>query len=96
MHVYQIIKRPLITEKATELSDTQNVYVFEVDRRANRIQVKQAVEKIYGVRVVDVRIVNMKPKRGRWGRRVVVRKPAWKKAYVRLQEGDSIQLFEGV
>jgi len=96
MHVYQVIKRPLITEKATELSDTQNVYVFEVDRRANRIQVKQAVEKIYGVRVVDVRIVNMKPKRGRWGRRVVVRKPAWKKAYVRLQEGDSIQLFEGV
>ncbi len=96
MHVYQVIKRPLITEKATELADTQNVYVFEVDRRANRIQVKQAVEKIYGVHVVDVRIVNMKPKRGRWGRRIVVRKPAWKKAYVRLQEGESIQLFEGV
>ncbi len=96
MHVYQVIKRPLITEKATELSDTQNVYVFQVDRRANRIQVKQAIERIYNVHVVDVRLLNMKPKRGRWGRRVVVRKSAWKKAYVRLQEGDSIQLFEGV
>jgi len=96
MHVYQIIKRPLVTEKVTRLADEENTYAFEVDRRANRIQVKKAVEEIYGVGVVDVRIINVKPKRGRWGRKVVVRKPAWKKAIVRLQEGDSIQIYEGV
>ncbi len=96
MNAYQIIKRPLVTEKATQLADEENVYVFEVDRRANKIQIKQAIEQIYGVKVVEVRTVNMKPKRGRWGRKTVVRKSAWKKAYVKLQEGDSIQLFEGV
>ncbi len=96
MHVYQVIKRPLITEKATRLADEENVYVFQVDRRANKIQIKKAIEEIYGVHVEDVRVVNMKPKRGRWGPRTVVRKPAWKKAYVRLREGDTIQLFEGV
>ncbi len=96
MNPYQIIKRPLVTEKATMLAEDTNVYVFEVDRRANKIQIKKAIEEIYGVHVVSVRTVNMKPKRGRWGRKTTVREPARKKAYVRLQEGESIQLFEGV
>lgn len=96
MNAYQIIKRPVVTEKANELADRENTYVFEVDRRANKIQIKRAIEEIYGVRVVDVRVVNVKPKRGRWGRRVVLRKPAWKKAYVKVREGDKIQIFEGV
>lgn len=96
MNPYQIIKRPLVTEKVMRLVDEENTYAFEVDRRANRIQVKKAIEEIYAVRVRDVRIINVKPKRGRWGRRIVVRKPAWKKAIVRLEEGDSIELYEGV
>ncbi len=96
MNAYQIIKRPVVTEKANELADKENTYVFEVDRRANKIQIKRAIEEIYGVQVEAVRVVNVKPKRGRWGRRVVVRKPAWKKAYVKVREGDKIQIFEGV
>ncbi len=96
MNPYQIIKRPVVTEKATQLASDENTYVFEVDRNANKIQIKKAIEQIYGVHVESVRVVNVKPKRGRWGRKTVVRKHAWKKAYVRLREGDSIQLFEGV
>jgi len=94
MNPYEIIKRPIITEKATQLAD-QRVYVFEVDRRANKIEIKKAIERIYNVEVEKVRTVNMKPKYGRWGRRVVKRRGAWKKAYVKLKEGYSIELFEG-
>ena len=96
MNPYQIIKRPVVTEKATQLADEENTYVFEVDRRANKIEIKKAIEHIYGVHVEKVRVVNMKPKRGRWGRRVVTRKPARKKAYVKVREGEKIQIFEGV
>ncbi len=95
MNPYQIIKRPLITEKATRLAE-EGVYVFEVDRRANKIEIKKAIEQIYNVKVAKVRTVNVKPKRGRWGWKQVIRKPAWKKAYVKLQEGYSIDIFEGV
>ncbi len=96
MNAYQIIKRPVVTEKANQLATEQNTYVFEVDRRANKIEIKKAIEEIYGVHVEDVRVVNVKPKRGRWGRKTVVRKSAWKKAYVKVREGETIQIFEGV
>ncbi len=95
MNPYQIIKRPLITEKATQLKE-QGVYVFEVDRKANKIEIKKAIEQIYNVKVAKVRTVNVKPKYRRWGYRRVKRKGAWKKAYVQLEEGYSIELFEGV
>jgi large subunit ribosomal protein L23 len=97
MHLYEVLKRPILTEKSLRLADEQNQYVFEVDRRANKILVKQAVEARFGVTVTDVRIINMKPKtRRRSLRQTAVRKPGWKKAIVTLAPGDSIQLYEGV
>jgi large subunit ribosomal protein L23 len=71
-------------------------YSFEVDGRANKQQIKDAVQEIFDVDVVKVRIVNVKPKHGRYGRRVVVRKPGWKKAIVTLAEGQRLNIFEGV
>ena len=97
MHIYDILKRPVDTEKTRfqgELYEPQ--YSFEVDRHANRQQVKQAVEQIFDVDVIKVRIMNVKPKRGRYGRRIVVRKSGWKKAIVTLAEGQRLGIFEGV
>lgn len=97
MHLYQVLKRPVVTEKSLYQGDMyERQYVFEVDRRANKQQVKAAVEQIFNVDVLKVRIINVKPKSGRWGRRVVVRKPGWKKAIVTLAAGQRIQVFEGV
>jgi large subunit ribosomal protein L23 len=96
MNVYEILKRPISTEKSGILSDYYHQYTFEVDRRANKLQVKAAVEKVFDVDVVSVNIMNMPAKRGRFGRRLVVRKPAWKKAVVTLAPGQEIQFFEGV
>jgi len=96
MHLYEVIKRPVDTEKTRYLADMNRQYVFEVDRRANKVQVKRAVEEIYDVRVEAVNIMNMPAKLAkRWGRRHVVRQPQWKKAVVTVAEGDSIPLFEG-
>lgn len=97
MHLYQVLKRPVITEKSQyqgELYEPQ--YTFSVDRRANKQLVKAAVEKIFDVEVLQVRIINVKPKSGRYGRRVVIRKPGWKKAIVTLAVGQRIEIFEGV
>jgi len=96
MDVYGILKRPLSTEKSNVLAGYYGQYAFEVDRRANKLQVKEAVEKIFDVDVISVNIMNMPAKRGRFGRRLVVRKPAWKKAVVTLAPGQKIQVFEGV
>lgn len=96
MNIYEVLKRPVITEKSTLLADLYGQYVFEVDRRANKHQVKEAVEKLFGVDVVDVRVINVPAKRGRFGRRNVVRKPAWRKAIVILAEGQRLDIFERV
>ncbi len=96
MNVYEILKRPITTEKSRILSDYYDQYTFEVDRRANKIQVKEAVEKIFNVAVISVNIMNMPAKRGRFGRRQIARKPAWKKAVVKLAPGQRIEFFEGV
>jgi len=96
MHIYEVIKRPVVTEKSNVLEDLYGQYTFEVDRRANKLQVKEAVESIFDVQVEKVRIVNVKPKRGRYGRRTVVRESAWKKAIVTLASGQRLEIFEGV
>ncbi|NOX60401.1 MAG: 50S ribosomal protein L23 [Chloroflexi bacterium] len=97
MHPYEILKRPVLTEKSTILQDENNQYVFEVDSRANKLQVKQAVEERFGVEVVRVNIINMKAKTRRRSRRsTMVRRGPWKKAVVTLAPGQSIELFEGV
>ncbi len=95
MRVQDILRRPLITEKSTELRDERNIIAFAVDSRANKIEVRRAVEaQFQGVKVAAVRIVNMHGKVRRQGR-FVGRRPDWKKAYVRLAQGQ-IDLFDNV
>jgi large subunit ribosomal protein L23 len=89
-----IIMRPLITEKAQHAT-AQNKYVFEVDKRANKLQIKDAVELAFDVQVTAVNTVTMRGKVKRYGVRRT-RLPDWKKAIVTLAAGDKIELFEGV
>jgi large subunit ribosomal protein L23 len=94
LHIFEVLRRPLITEKSTILQDGHNKYAFEVDSRANKVQVKTAVEESFSVKVTEVNMLTVRGKRKRFGRRLVQR-PSWKKALVSLQAGDKIQLFEG-
>jgi large subunit ribosomal protein L23 len=96
MHVYDVIKRPVMTEKSNLQGDLNNQYTFEVDQRANKMQVKDAVETVFNVKVDSVRMVSVPAKLGRYGRVVVTKKKAWKKAIVTLAPGNAIQMFEGV
>ncbi|MEN6465357.1 MAG: 50S ribosomal protein L23 [Syntrophaceae bacterium] len=95
MELHSIIKRPLVTEKSTTARDEGNKYIFEVDRRANKIEIGNAVEKIFKVKVVDVRTMNMAGKKKRMGK-IVGQKNDWKKAVVTLAEGNTIEMFEKV
>jgi len=97
MSSYAVIKRPLVTEKGTGLS-LANKYLFEVDMRANKPQVKAAVEKAFNVQVTSVNIIVMKgkPRSGRRFRRATTYGSDWKKAIVTLAADDKIELFEGV
>lgn len=94
MHLYEVLRRPLITEKSTVLQSL-NKYVFEIADGANKLQIKQAVEKAFKVTVTGVNVVTMQGKKKRMGRREVVTMP-WKKAIVTLKPGDKIEFFEGV
>ena len=94
MHVYEVLRRPLITEKSTTLQ-AEGKYAFEVAREANKPQIKQAVEEAFKVEVTAVNVMTVPGKRRRLGRRMLPAKP-WKKAIVTLKEGDKIELFEGV
>ncbi len=94
MHLYDVLRRPLITEKSTELQ-AQGKYAFEVAREANKRQIKEAVEKAFNVGVVKVNVITVPGKSKRAGRRMIVT-PSWKKAVVTLKPGDKIELFEGV
>jgi large subunit ribosomal protein L23 len=96
MDPHRVIRRPLITEKATRLKEASNTVCFEVDRGANKIDIARAVEKLFGAKVAQVRVANREGKRKRMGRFLGQRK-SWKKAYVRLAEGEKpIEFFEGV
>jgi large subunit ribosomal protein L23 len=94
MHLYEVLRRPLITEKSTELQ-AQSKYAFEIADEANKPQVKQAVEKAFKVKVTGVNVMTVPGKTRRVGRRQV-QTPSWKKAIVTLQPGDKIEFFEGV
>lgn len=94
LHPYAVLLRPLVTEKTTVLTG-QGKYVFEVDPRANKNQIKEAVQIAFNVRVTEVNTMNMKGKPKRFGRKVTAR-PDWKKAVVTLVAGDKIELFEGI
>jgi len=93
LHLYDILKRPVITEKSTEMAETHNQYVFEVDMRANKIQIAEAVMKIFDVDVLRVRTMVVAPKRGRRYRSYYMRRKAWKKAVVIVPQGQTISLF---
>ncbi|MBI4632883.1 MAG: 50S ribosomal protein L23 [Deltaproteobacteria bacterium] len=90
-----VIKRAVITEKSTIAKDQSNTYVFEVDRRTNKIEIGKAVEKLFQVKVLDVRVMNVLGKKKRMGR-IIGEKSSWKKAVVTLEPGSRIELFEGV
>ena len=94
MHLYEVLRRPLITEKNTMLQ-VQGKYVFEVDAEANKPQIKQAVEKAFKVTVMAVNVMTV-PGKTKWVGRQMVLTPSHKKAIVTLKAGDKIELFEGV
>ncbi len=96
--VYDILRRPIVTEKSNYQADDLNQYVFEVSMDATKQMVKDAVETVFDVDVVRVNIINVPAKRSRrWrNRRVKVRRSAYKKAIITLEPGDSIDVFEGV
>ena len=98
MNVYDILRRPIITEKSNYQAGDLNQYVFEVNISATKQMVKDAVETVFDVDVARVNIINVPPKRSRrWrNRRVKVRRSAYKKAIVTLQPGETIDVFEGV
>jgi large subunit ribosomal protein L23 len=91
----EIIKRPLITEKTSIQKELYNQLTFEVDRRANRIEIKRAIETVFNVRVSDVKTIQVTGKIKRRGR-IVGKRRDWKKAIVRLMPGERIDFFEGV
>jgi|JI61114C2RNA_FD_contig_41_1586914_length_2505_multi_5_in_0_out_0_2 large subunit ribosomal protein L23 len=93
MNMYQVIKRPIITEKSTALREQQNQVLFEVDRKATKADVKGAVEALFGVKVaaVNTALISGKPKRSG---RSVGRRSMIKKAYVTLRAGEKLELLE--
>jgi large subunit ribosomal protein L23 len=95
MRIQEVIRRPLITEKSTELRDERNIIAFRVDRRANKIEIRRAVEELFDVKV---RSVNTMRYRGKWRRvgRNYGKRPSFKKAIVKLAEGERIDVYEGI
>jgi large subunit ribosomal protein L23 len=95
MELYSVIKKVLITEKSTIVKDEWNQYIIAVDNRANKIEIASAVEKLFKVKVLKVRTMNMFGKKKRVGK-TIGEKPSWKKAIVTLAEGNRIEIYEGV
>ena len=93
MIIYDVIKKPLVTEKTATEKDAHNVVAFVVDRNANKIEIKQSVEKLFKVEVSAVKTVNVAGKTKRVGKNLGKRSN-WKKAYVTLKEGSNIDFFE--
>lgn len=94
MHLYEVLRRPVVTEKNTLLQE-QHKYTFEVARGADKHQIKLAVEKAFKVKVTAVNVITIPAKTRRVGRRQVATSP-WKKAVVTLKPGQKIEIFEGV
>jgi large subunit ribosomal protein L23 len=94
MNEYDIVVRPIITQKSSLLKDSGNQYVFEVQRDANKIEIKKAVEKLFKVKVVSVHTSNIEGKKKKVGKSSGKRSD-WKKAIVKLNPKDKITIFEG-
>jgi large subunit ribosomal protein L23 len=95
MDIYQVIKKPLITEKGNAQKEQLNQITLRVDRKANKVEIRRAVEILFKTQVLDVKTMNVKGKKRRIGRNVGKR-PDWKKAVVKLAPGKTIEFFEGV
>ena len=95
MEVYKIIKKLLVTEKSTVAREESNKYVFEVDRKANKVEIGQAVEKLFKVKVLDVHVMHVLGKKKRTGK-VMGQKSSWKKAIVTLTAGNRIEISESL
>jgi len=95
MDIYQVIKEPHIAEKGSLQKELHNQITFKVDRRANKVEIKRAVETLFKTKVLHVRTMNLKGKKRRVGRNIG-KKPDWKKAIVKLAPGENIEFFEGV
>ena len=95
MNIYEVLRRPVLTEK-TDALRAESKYVFEVDVRANKVMIRQAVEAAFKVKVVAVNVANAAARMGKAGRRRVISKSARKRAIVTLAPGDKIEFFEGV
>lgn len=91
---HETVVRPLITEKTSAAFQDRGEYTFEVHPNATKPQIRQAIEELFGVKVTDVWTSNQRGKEKRMGR-TVGRRPSWKKAIVKLREGDTIEIFEG-
>ena len=92
--IHRTIVRPLITEKSSAAYQDRGEYTFEVHRDATKPQIRSAIEQLFGVKVTDVWTSNQRGKERRVGK-TVGRRPTWKKAIVKLREGDTIEIFEG-
>mgnify|MGYP000380221660 CR=1 FL=1 len=95
MDIHKVIIGPYITEKSTIQKESFNQVTFKVHKKANKIEIKEAVEKLLKKRVLEVRTINVKGKKRRMGR-IEGKRPDWKKAIVKLAPGESIEFFEGV
>lgn len=95
MDIYQVIKEPHITEKANIQKSETNQVTFNVHRKANKIEIREAVEHLLKTKVVEVRTMNVRGKRRRMGK-TMGRRPHWKKAIVKLAPGQNIEFFEGM
>jgi large subunit ribosomal protein L23 len=95
MDIYRVVKGPHITEKSSLQKELYNKIAFKVDKRANKVEIRHAVESLLKTKVLNVRIENMKGKERRMGRNVGKR-PDWKKAIVTLAPGEAIDFFEGM
>ena len=92
MKLTDVIRRPLVTEKTTILREDGRTLVLQVATHANKVQIRQAVEQLFGSKVAEVRTTSMRGKLKRQGR-FVGRRPEWKKAYVRLKDGEKLPEF---
>jgi large subunit ribosomal protein L23 len=95
MNYHAIIKRPVISEKSTLQKEVANQISFEVDRKANRIEIKKAIQSLFSVQVDGVRTLQIKGKFKRRGR-IIGKRRDWKKAIVTLKPGERIEFFEGI
>jgi len=94
MNQYDIVLRPIVTEKSSLAKETGNQYVFEVARDANKIEIAKAVERLFKVKVLTVRVMNMEGKKRRLGK-FAGKRPDWRKAIVKISPKDKISFFEG-